>query len=410
MATLTTREDHVIESEFNSDSMPEYDDDETPSFFQLQFQDGTVINGSESMEDLDAPIPQLGKEDKLIGNIDLEDRDSGRFVLLRVRPINETPDEVEEEEADEEDVLFDIPASVDANTATVTIFIARSREDFDQVLGFIFASIGTIILFVLSGLYFLVRRSLKLGLFPIEEINSQIEQIDPDSQDGRITLSAPPEELTSIIEELNSLLARVDQVVTRERRFTSDVAHELRTPISELRTACEVGSLSTDDAESTQLFFADINDIALQMEQVVSNLLSLSRGDQDGATVLEEEIQLNRFITDCWTRFSELANEKRVELDCRIDKDLAITTDREKLSLIVRNLLENAITYSVPGSRIRCLLEPGNPSVNLIFENRAANLCTEDLRHLFDRFWRKETSRSEANHSGLGLSIVKALS
>jgi signal transduction histidine kinase len=363
------------------------------------------------MDDFESPIPQLGDQRTATGNVELADGESARYVLLRVQPIHEIADEEEEEEdgEEEEDVLFNIPETVNAETATVTIFIARSREEFDQMLGIIYLTIGGIDLFVLAGIYLVVRNSVQRGLQPIVDINAQIAKIDPDDLEERVSLEDPPNELSTIIHTLNDLLDRMDQVITRERRFTSDVAHELRTPVSELRTACEVGKLSPEDTESTELFFEDIHDIARQMEKVVSNLLSLSRWDQEKATVTTEEVKLNSLVQDCWEHFSEEAEAKGVKLDCRIDPETTLTTDREKFEMLVQNLLENAIAYCVPESRIRCHVEPGNPTIHLFFENQATNLCKEDLAHLFDRFWRKEKARSEVNHSGLGLSIVKAL-
>ena len=410
MATLTTREGQLIESELNSDIMPEFDDDENPEFFQLRFQDGSLINESESMEDLESEFPTLGTKNIVFGNIGLEDDDPGRYILLRTRPILEEPDEEEEEEAaDEEDVIFEIPDNVDADTATVTIFLARSRESLDQMLLLIYSSVGGIVLLTLTGMVWVVRSSIQRGLSPVESINSQIDEIDPETMGEPVHLESPPSELQTIIQALNQLLDRMNQVITRERRFTSDVAHELRTPVSELRTACEVGGLTPEDEETTKLFFEDINEIALQMEKVVSNLLSLSRWEQDEVQIEKEEVELRALVENCWEHFSSDAESKQIELDCRIDPGTQLETDREKFEMIVQNLLENAIAYSIPGSRIRCLVEPGNPSIQLMFENQPTNLCKEDLDHLFDRFWRKEKARSEVNHSGLGLSIVKAL-
>jgi signal transduction histidine kinase len=405
---LTMREGDLIESEFHEDTMPEFSDEENPEFFQIVFQDGTVINRSESMEDMVSPVPRLGDELEAIGNILLEDGENGRYILLKTKPIKEEEiDKEEEVEADE--IIFTIPESIDPETATVTIFVAKSREDLDQMLGYIYLIIGGIDLMVLLGIYLLVKVSIRKGMAPIDEINTQIAEIDTDELEKRIKLESPPNELSTIIGALNDLLDKMEQVITRERRFTSDVAHELRTPVSELRSAGEVGRLSLEDPESTKLFFDDVTDIAVQMEKIVNNLLSLSRWDQEIDPVKTEEVDLGTLVDENWERLLADAQEKEIKLDCRIKAGTKLFTDREKFEMIVRNLLENAIAYSVPGSRIRCRLEPGNPSVHLIFENQATNLCQEDVNHLFDRFWRKDKARSEVNHSGLGLSIVKAL-
>lgn len=345
----------------------------------------------------------------VFGNVDIDEEDNSRFVLMRFKPIAEELDPDEDEEVEEDEIIFDIPETIDADSATVTIFIARGREEFDGMLGFIYLTIAGIDFLVLAGIFLVVKSSISKGLEPLDEINEQIAKIEPESIDGRIQVKAPPSELSTIINALNELLDRMDKVITRERRFTSDVAHELRTPVAELRSACEVGLLSPEDTESTAEFFEDVGDIAKQMEKVVSNLLSLSRWDQEKAPLTIEEVELDPLLKKCWSHCSKEAEEKAIKLECEIDASTKIATDREKLEMIIKNLLENAVAYSIPGSRIRCRLEPGNPSINLYVENQAANLSKEDLRHLFDRFWRKEAARSEVNHSGLGLSIVKAL-
>jgi len=274
-ATLTSREGLKIENEFNGDRMPEFEAEEDPEFFQILFQDGSLINQSESMEEFAVPFPEMGTGAVEYGKVDLEDGEAGRYVQLRILPKSEEVDPEDiGEEPDEDEVFFFIPESVNADTATVVIRVAKNRDDLDQILGFIYLTIGGLNLLVLAAIILVVKSSIQKGLKPIEDINAQIANVELDKLDERIGLDAPPSELSTIIHALNELLDRMDQVITRERRFTSDVAHELRTPVSELRTACEVGSMTPDDKEATELFFSDIKDIAKQMEKVVTNLLS----------------------------------------------------------------------------------------------------------------------------------------
>lgn len=401
-------EGNLIESEFHPDTMPEYHDEENPDFFQITFQDGTIINQSESMEEEPLEVPSLNGDPEDIENMDLTDGESGRYILIRAKPIKEEEvDEEEEVEADE--IIFEIPENINPEEATVTIFVATSRENLDGTLFYLYFLIGGIDLLVLSGICLLVSITIRKGMAPVDEINRQIKEIDGEDLEKRIDLVKPPSELYRIVHTLNELLERMDKIITRERRFTSDVAHELRTPVSELRTASEVALMSAEDPEETKAFFEDVGDISRQMEKIVNNLLTLSRWDQDEVEIHREEVALKPMIDECWTRFSKEAESKDIQLDCHVEENSKIFTDREKFEMIVQNLIENAIAYSVPGSHIRCRMEPGNPSVTLIIENQAANLCRQDVEFLFDRFWRKDRARSEVNHSGLGLSIVKAL-
>jgi signal transduction histidine kinase len=217
-------------------------------------------------------------------------------------------------------------------------------------------------------------------------------------------------ELAAIETTVNRLLDRVEKAFEKERRFSSDLAHELRTPIAELRTACEVGGQWPEDVEQTKEFFQDAGMIALQLEKIVSTMLMLSRCENGTVPMQTRRIPLQAFVRECWRHSAPAAEAKRLQFDDRIALDLAVECDEDKLGIIVRNLVENAVAHGEPGTVVECSggATPGGTELRLV--NAAKDLERSDLDHVFDRFWRKDAARSDRSHIGLGLSIARELS
>jgi len=425
LAMLMSREDRTIEIDFNADFMPEFDaaededqddaeeDDEgSLEYCQVFLEGGTVVWRSPSLGEEELPLAPERSPSTVVSGLMLPDGEDGRCVQIVFAPqVDEVDEEDEEEEApDPNEVLYELPAGVDEESVRLVLVVARGRDDLDDVLGSLYLSVGVLTLVLLMGIGALVHLSITRGFRPIHAINGQIRGIGPDTLDGRVLINAPPEELATIVAALNGLLERVESGFARERRFSSDVAHELRTPVAELRTACEVGAKWPDDPEHVREFFADIQEVARQMERVVNNLLELTRCDNGTATVFEEPIVLAPFLDECWRRASHVAAANELTFDNNVPADLAVNADRGKLQMILQNIIDNAAAYSVPGTMVSAAAEsqPGG-GVVLVIGNRAASLEEEDVAHVFDRFWRKERSRTGGKHSGLGLSLVRDL-
>lgn len=310
---------------------------------------------------------------------------------------------------DPREQTFAIPANVNPPDVRLVLVVARSRDRLDSLiraLGFA----GTTVAVLLScGLTWLVRRAIARGLEPISEMNAQIAAIAPDALATRLHVARPPVELAAIETTVNRLLERLEGAFEKERRFSNDLAHELRTPIAELRTACEVGAQWPDDVEQTQQFFQDTRAIALHLEKIVATMLTLSRSEDGAATLQKTRLVLPPIIAECWRQSAAGAEAKRLQFDLQIAPDLSVECDEDKLSIILRNLIDNAVAHSAPGTVVECGASAGRDATALWIVNTAKDLERADLQHVFDRFWRKDASRSDRHHIGLGLSIVRGL-
>ncbi|MCG8125993.1 MAG: ATP-binding protein, partial [Candidatus Thiodiazotropha taylori] len=270
-------------------------------------------------------------------------------------------------------------------------------------------TIFSIVVAVLLVTALLVWHLVGRGLLPLSILARQVSKIDESSLSAR--LSQPDEqslEIKPIIDQLNHLLERLQSAFEREKRFSSNVAHELRTPLSELKTLSEVGQMMPEDRKQLMEFFNDVGEISNQMEKVVITLLELARSDAGLLRSDPEEINLSSLCDSIW----QMAKNDHVfdkQLIKKIPEGLIISTDREKFSMILNNIFVNAISYSPQEANIELSVEIAGDSLILRVKNMATDLRPEDIVHMKDRFWRKNKSQEGTRHSGLGLTLVYAL-
>ena len=252
----------------------------------------------------------------------------------------------------------------------------------------------------------LVRLSLKRGLAPLEEIGQQVRTIDTDRLDRRIQLTWPAVEMVPVVDQLNGLLTRLQAAVVRERRFTSDVAHELRTPLAELRTLAEVAARDPDDREMVAGFFRDVHEISLEMQHLVTNLLELSRCDAGIQIANLDQVDLAEVLDKTWKRAEAAALKRRISLRGGLGAPYRVQSDQYMLEQIFQNLVNNAVSHSPEGSEIAIENGHRDQRIQVTLRNPAPDLRPADLPHLCDRFWQKEQARTGGKNAGLGLALV----
>jgi two-component system sensor histidine kinase QseC len=256
--------------------------------------------------------------------------------------------------------------------------------------------------------FVIVPRLLRRELAPLDALAERATRINADSLATRFPTNSLPGELSPISSRLNDLLARLEQSFERERRFSADLAHELRTPIAELRALAEVALKwpETREAATDREALA----IAMQMEGVVTRLLALLRNEHAQLPVLTERIQLAPLIESVWRPFAERAAAKQLNVTRAVPDGAEVETDPVLLRSILTNLVDNAMEYTPHGGSVRVETEVRTTQFTLQVTNTCDDLTVNDLSHFSERFWRKDSARSDPNHSGLGLSLVKAFS
>nr|WP_268991682.1 quorum sensing histidine kinase QseC [Limnobaculum eriocheiris] len=245
----------------------------------------------------------------------------------------------------------------------------------------------------------LITRELK----PLRHIASQLNRRQPDD-DSPLMTSRLPSEVQPIVDALNKLFVRIGTMMMRERRFTSDAAHELRSPLAALRVQTEVVQISGDDETMRQHALANLTDGIDRSTRVVDQLLMLSRLDSfsqlDDVQQIEWQLLLQNGIADIYSKAQ--AEDVDIRLDIR-QTPAPVKGQQLLLSVMVRNLLDNAIRYGCQGKIITVTLDKHSFSV----EDEGPGVSDEYLQRIGERFFRPPGQ--EKNGSGLGLSIVQRI-
>ena len=400
LISLTELDEEGLEFDFAEDGvMLEFQEQAPLQYYQLWENGVDLLIKSPSLEDID--LPRMGTESGSHQFVDvkLPDGREGRLIEINFLPRVE----IEDDEEDEGYGVLMPPSQ------PVTMVFARERESLDATLFAIGSTIFGVfvIILLISGL--LIWRLVGNGLSPLSYLAKQVSTIDESNLDARLNHEGDQSlEIAPIENQLNHLLERLQSAFEREKRFSANAAHELRTPLSELKTLAEVAKLIPDDREQVVAFFKDIGEISGQMEKMVATLLELSRSEAGLLRIDPENIQLAHYCEEIW-QHAVNGQSTNKSLRKHIPEDLVIYTDREKLGMILNNLFVNAVSYSPDNAEIDITAEVRNKNVVIEVRNTAIDLKPEDILHMKDRFWRKQAVEEESGHSGLGLTLVEAL-
>jgi two-component system sensor histidine kinase QseC len=213
-----------------------------------------------------------------------------------------------------------------------------------------------------------------------------------------------PPELQPIVTRLNELLARLEISFERERRFSADLAHELRTPLAELRSLAECALKwpeSRDRATDEEVLAA-----ATQMQTMVTSLLALARAEQHQLVAGAVPVDLLALVHEVWHPHAAQAEARKLTVAWNL-MPATVTADPALLRSVLGNLFENAADYAAAGGEIVIGLEADGTTARVRVANSVENFHADDVAKMFDRFWRKEEARSGGRHFGLGLSLAR---
>ena len=284
--------------------------------------------------------------------------------------------------------------------------ISISAKSMDQTLNFLLVAIIAIGVFAGFLSFLLVQIALRNGLKPLEVLGINLASVNPSSLSHRFSKKDLPEELTPIADHLNQLMSRLESGFNRERQFSSDLAHELRTPIAELKMMSEVALRWPDKKDEN--YAEETLDIALQLQETIETLLSLNRFENGQQELRAEEVNLHSIIKEGLKKYRDQIERKKIEINLEVVNDMTIYTDPGILRTIIFNLLSNCAEYTPVDGLISIKANNDSAHQLLIISNTVDNMKNEMVPHLFERFWRADDSRSDSSHIGLGLSLTRA--
>jgi signal transduction histidine kinase len=243
------------------------------------------------------------------------------------------------------------------------------------------------------------------GLTPLRELATQITERSP-YQMSPIDSAKAPKEVKGIVTSLNNLLARLEEAIEGERRFTANASHELRTPLAAIQVQCQV-ALRAEGHEERDKALLQISQSVDRATRMVTQLLTLARLDPETAEGILKPVNLRRLLEEEVAEVSPSAFEKNIEIGLECPSDVTINADSESLLILARNLLDNAIRYTPEGGGVTTVVEEEGDEVRLSITDTGPGIPSEERDKVLDRFYRIVGSASSG--AGLGLSIVSRI-
>ncbi|MGB0065230.1 MAG: ATP-binding protein [Terracidiphilus sp.] len=266
--------------------------------------------------------------------------------------------------------------------------------------------LATIGLFVssLAG-HFMSRKVLN----PVTVLAAQARRINDRNLDIRLPVPRAKDEIFDLSQTLNQMLERIDKAFASVRTFTGNASHELRTPITLLRTEIEVGLYRPRESEEYRAILRRLHEQTVRMTGLVENLLALARADGGAETINVAPVRVNVLFNQIADTWKSTMNNAMLEFHVETPKDdLVVLCDVQGITRLLSILLENASKYTPPGGVIKLNAAVDRECIVVSVHDSGIGIAVEHRLRIFDRFYRvAPANASVPAGSGLGLALAK---
>jgi signal transduction histidine kinase len=307
-------------------------------------------------------------------------------------------------------LLFGIIPMGIASSASLGIAVnaVRSGADSDELVDVLYAQMPVVLLpvvLVLVGLAVLISARLS---FPLKKLADDVSEFSEGHHDKKLAINGTSE-VWDIQDAINDMLEEMAQTDARRDEFVSNVSHELKTPLASMKVLSD--SLLSSENAPKEMYVEFLNDINSQIDRenkIISNLLTLVKITKKEEAVTTVLIPVNELVENCMRQLRPLALNRNIEMTFESFRNVVAEVDEVKLSLVVTNLVENAIKYNKDNGRVKCSINADHRYFVLKVEDSGVGIPADAKKRIFDRFYRVDKARSrETGGTGLGLSIVK---
>ncbi|MFZ2300536.1 MAG: ATP-binding protein [Gallionella sp.] len=284
------------------------------------------------------------------------------------------------------------------------IHVAERTEVRDELARGIAGNLLRPLWFSLPLLALLLWVAVMRGLRPLDKLAREVEQREPDNLSA-LDASSAPREVVPLIERLNRLFTRIDASMQKERRFTADAAHELRTPVAAIKAQAQVARAASGDEERIHALDSAILGCD-RAAHLIDQLLTLARVDTLDRGVAEP-CQIKIIAAEAIAALAPTALEKGVQLELLAGDEATVRGNPGLLRVLLRNLLDNAVKHTPPGTLVQVSVahEPG--TISLSVSDNGPGIPEQERDKVLERFYRPLDT--QASGSGLGLSIVQRI-
>jgi len=275
-----------------------------------------------------------------------------------------------------------------------------------------FLGIGSVVLLVTAIAGIVIARQIAV---PVERLTATTEQIAAGRLDERVT-PAGPNEIHRLGTAFNRMTERVQAMMTQQRAFVDNAAHELRSPLTSIRLRIEMlRTRARNNVELTQHYLAQMDGEVGYLQRLVDNLLDLATVENSEPAIPKAPLDLASILYDVSDEMSVVAQQAGLEFQTDIPEHLpTISANADQMKILIRNLIDNAIKYTHRGGKISLTANSPRGEIEIQVTDTGIGIPAEALPHIFERFYRvdaahsRDTSRATSS-TGLGLALVQRI-
>ena len=302
-----------------------------------------------------------------------------------------------------------IVSTVRAHDQTYTLLTALSIDFHLHYLDELKRNLMMIATVISLLIIVIVLIAVRKGHQPLRDVSMAIKNITSENLDVRLDPNRVPIELEQLVISFNQMIGRIEDVFRRQANFSADIAHEMRTPITNLVTQTEIAlSQPRTVKELEDVLYSSLEEYN-RMAKMVSDMLFLAQADENLLIPERVPLDLQSETLKVFEFFEAWAEEREVKL-CFVGQSSLISGDPLMIRRAINNLLSNAIRYTPRGMSVTVQVGEIDERVEYRVENPGTPIAAEHLPRLFDRFYRVDPSRQrKGENSGIGLAIVKSI-
>jgi len=284
-------------------------------------------------------------------------------------------------------------------------FTFHELREFLQLLLILGASL-------IIGSVVAIMWTVRCGLRPIDTTAKQLQEIKyPNLTKTIFDTKKVPEELHPFVNALHDMLDRLNSVLQRQKQFTSDAAHELRTPLASAKSTLQATQMHQRQPDEYRQAIRDTLEDVARLERLIEQLLILSRMDEAGMQTVKDDVQLEVLLRELAESYNEKAKQEGGKVILAESSATTIQGNLDELARLFSNVLDNAVRYGPSGGTISMALRPASDGYATVsIQDEGSNIPPEAIPRLFDRFYRVDHSRSSSTGGvGLGLAIARQI-
>lgn len=292
----------------------------------------------------------------------------------------------------------------------VTLQVALDCTYEEQLMAGYRRWLGLVLLLAMAACAAIGYAIAQRGLRPLLAITATAERVRSTTLNERLPAAGLPAELHALARTFNAMLDRLEDAFGRLSRFSSDIAHELRTPVNNLRGEAEVALNRPRTADEYRAVLESSLEECHQLTKLIDSLLFLARAEHPETTIERQTVDAGRELAAVRDFYEAAASEAGIALSVAAPAAIAIDVDRGLFQRAIGNLVSNALTHTPAGGSIVLSAAKTDNAVEVAVRDTGAGIAPEHLGHVFDRFYRADKARSSGSgHVGLGLALVKSI-